>query len=78
MTTAQQMQIQVRVSDPIKRIIIFNRQLHGTTILVKLHNYYRPRTYVRWEVMFSQVCVCSGRGGLEMNSVRFITRLVQV
>ena len=25
-------------------------------------DYYRPRTYVRREVMFSQVCVCS-RGG---------------
>ena len=24
--------------------------------------YYRPRTYVRREVMFSQVCVCSGGG----------------
>ena len=25
--------------------------------------YYRPRTYVRREVMFSQVCVCSTLGG---------------
>ena len=25
--------------------------------------YYRPRTYVRREVMFSQVCVCSGGVG---------------
>ena len=25
--------------------------------------YYRPRTYVRREVMFSQVCVCSTFGG---------------
>ena len=25
-------------------------------------NFYRPRTYVRREVMFSQVCVCSGGG----------------
>ena len=35
--------------------------------------YYRPRTYVRREVMFSQVCVCSGggsqifRGGLRFS-----------
>ena len=27
------------------------------------HSYYRPRTYVRREVMFSQVCVCSTFGG---------------
>ena len=26
------------------------------------HVFYRPRTYVRREVMFSQVCVCSGGG----------------
>ena len=26
-------------------------------------DYYRPRTYVRREVMFSQVCVCSGGEG---------------
>ena len=25
-------------------------------------DFYRPRTYVRREVMFSQVCVCSGGG----------------
>ena len=26
-------------------------------------DFYRPRTYVRREVMFSQLCVCSGGGG---------------
>ena len=31
-----------------------------TLVLVSVGLNYRPRTYVRREVMFSQVCVCSG------------------
>ena len=33
------------------------------TLKISVLNFYRPRTYVRREVMFSQVCVCSGGGG---------------
>ena len=32
-------------------------------LLLSRRTFYRPRTYVRWEVMFSQVCVCSTFGG---------------
>ena len=32
--------------------------------MVGVYNFYRPRTYVRREVMFSQVCVCSEGGGV--------------
>ena len=41
-----------------KKLLLF--QAHNFAF--RLIDFYRPRTYVRREVMFSQVCVCSGGG----------------
>ena len=39
----------------------FSLKSHKCLFFIPVSNYcYRPRTYVRREVMFSQVCVCSG------------------
>ena len=62
--------------------MIFTCSLKIELIIFDPHlvNFYRPRTYVRREVMFSQVCVCStfGVGGYHRLMMGFLVILGNV
>ena len=57
------------------RLLLRSHMLFAVGIShVAVLNYYRPHTYVRWEVMFSQVCVCSGGYPVSVKGKFFDTR----